>query len=255
MVGMTFHLGFITYWTKHMKKTLVTLLAAASCSGAFGMTPLSLEEVTTAQLAENPTTSATVAMTLNIEALESIAGSHFTGTNSAYVFFNYTGTWGNGVSGRLGLCNAGSSSSHITGIYAYSLTGSTQRKGDSAGLVGLFTPQTDWSSFEMMSLVCSMVNNEETGTVSLTSALSIRLTDGSTVTYGGESVDIPNGAGTFTASGVIFASDYVETSSIYTGTLSLDEAKTLSASLVPEPTTATLSLLALAGLAARRRRK
>ena len=39
--------------------------------------------------------------------------------------------------------------------------------------------------------------------------------------------------------------------------ISLDDAKALSVSMlsVPEPTTATLSLLALAGLAARRRRK
>ena len=43
---------------------------------------------------------------------------------------------------------------------------------------------------------------------------------------------------------------------VYTGTMSLDEAEKLGMSLitVPEPTTATLSLLALAGLAARRRR-
>ena len=43
---------------------------------------------------------------------------------------------------------------------------------------------------------------------------------------------------------------------VYNGTMSLDEAEKLGMSLitVPEPTTATLSLLALAGLAARRRR-
>ena len=43
---------------------------------------------------------------------------------------------------------------------------------------------------------------------------------------------------------------------VYNGTMSLDEAEKLGMSLitVPEPTTATLSLLALVGLAARRRR-
>ena len=43
---------------------------------------------------------------------------------------------------------------------------------------------------------------------------------------------------------------------VYNGTMSMDEAEKLGMSLitVPEPTTATLSLLALAGLAARRRR-
>ncbi len=47
----------------------------------------------------------------------------------------------------------------------------------------------------------------------------------------------------------------VEEAVIFNSVLSASDAKAVATALVPEPTTATLSLLALAGLAARRRRK
>lgn len=240
-----------------MKKTLVTLLAAASCSVAFGATPLSLEEVTTAQLAENPTSAATVALTLNIDALKEIAGAGFGGISEANVIFAFSGAWGNGTTGELGVCNNGSSAQHITSIYCYALLDATSSKNVSTGLGALFDSNTDWNSFDAISLVCSMVNSTEEQ-VALTTALSIRYTDGSIVTYGGQSADIRWNSGAvhgFTAGGVTFSDELVLSSTTYTGALSLDEAKAFSADLVPEPTTATLSLLALAGLAVRRRRK
>ncbi len=51
------------------------------------------------------------------------------------------------------------------------------------------------------------------------------------------------------------ASGAVERAIVFNTALSSTEILALSTSVIPEPTTATLSLLALAGLAARRRRK
>ncbi len=54
---------------------------------------------------------------------------------------------------------------------------------------------------------------------------------------------------------ITYDADFVKSLSLYSTNLTADEAYRANASAIPEPTTATLSLLALAGLAARRRRK
>jgi len=241
-----------------MKKTLMIVLALAGCSLAEdaslfpSRTSLSLQEVTSAQLAEIPATNATVALTLDVEEMKAVAGTNFNGS-VAPVIFAFTGTWGASAAGELGVCNAGATGTR-SGIYAYGKNGNSVSKNVSTGLDTLFTKDTDWNVIDSMSLVCSMVTNES-GQVSITTAVSIRNTDGTITTHGGSSVTMHwGGTEGFTASGVTFDSALVNTSTTYRGALSLEEARALSVSLIPEPTTATLSLLALAGLAARRRR-
>ncbi len=217
---------------------------------------LSLTEVTSAGLAATPATDATVALTLNVNGIKNISGANFGGANDALVIFAFTGTWGDTSSsaGELGVCVNGSSGGQTSGVYTYGKKGSSVSKNVSTGLNTLFTSTTDWNTIDSLSLVCSMVTNDS-GQVSITTAFSIRNTDGTILTYGGSSARIHWGTTDgFTASGVTFNSDLVKTSTTYTGALSLDAAKALSVQLIPEPTSATLSLLALAGLAARRRR-
>lgn len=237
------------------------VLALAGCSLAveedtlsLSRASLSLTEVTSADLAETPATNATVALTLDVNGIKDISGANFGGSADALVIFAFTGTWGDSSAGELGVCVNGSSGGHTSGVYTYGKKGSTVSKNVSTGLNTLFTSTTNWSTIDSLSLVCSMVTNVS-GQVSITTAFSIRNTDGTISTYGGSSARIHWGTTDgFTASGVTFNSDLVKTSTTYTGALSLDDAKALSVQLIPEPTTATLSLLALAGLAARRRR-
>ena len=59
----------------------------------------------------------------------------------------------------------------------------------------------------------------------------------------------------WTPSGLELDTKAVESVAMYNTYISADDAKAIGTKLVPEPTTATLSLLALAGLATRRRRK
>ena len=238
------------------------VLALAGCSLAeeenilsLSRTSLSLEEVTLAQLAGTPATNATVALTLDVNAMKAIAGVNFSGASVANVISAFTGTWGDSSSGELGVCNNGSSSSHISGIYTYGKKGTSTSKNVSTGMNSVFSSDTDWTTIDSMSLVCSMVTNASNH-VSITTAVSIRNTDGSISTYGGSSARIHWGSTDgFTASGVRFDSDLVDTSTTYRGALSLADARALSIQLIPEPTTATLSLLALAGLVTRRRRR
>lgn len=253
-----------------MKKTLITLMAVAGCvSGAepvwSGSTPTTYDA--------SALSSFTVDITLDVATLQAESGANFNG--SAKVI-DLAGTWdGSGMAGTLDINVNGSSSSKTSSLYAgskaavgnynsaYALTG--------ISTTTIFDRNTAWDTIAGASLVFAKDSTGENDAVS--ACLTLNYTDGSQVVYYGQNTGIKftvdhDGDSTtpkivdyhLEVSTVTFAGGFATYAEIYSGAMSETEAKLVGASLaptvyIPEPATATLSLLALAGLAARRRRR
>ena len=228
-----------------MKKTIIALLAASAC--AMGST----------ESFDSATKTATIALTFDVSALESISDVNFMGDDATRPnFFMFEGTWAGNASGSLGLANNGSSDADVTGVYSSWVKGASSGKSTDCGLGSVFSAATDWDAINAVSLVYSY-STPESGATTTNVALSIAYTDGSVATFGDTKANIVfSGVSGFASTGVTINDSYVVSYTVDTTYTSLENAKLKSAALaVPEPTTATLSLLALAGLAARRRRK
>ncbi len=103
---------------------------------------------------------------------------------------------------------------------------------------------------------CTVYGFESDGSSSEIGTWSENINGSSITTAYAKSPEITLQKGDYTSYGIIFRS--METSSLGGGAgmaMKISNIKVTAENLVPEPTTATLSLLALAGLAARRRRR
>ena len=228
-----------------MKKTLIALLALGTAA------------VASTEMFDAATKTATIALTFDVEALESISDVNFAGDVATKPnFFMFAGSWAGGDAGSLGLANNGSSGNDTSGLWGSWVKGANSGNATDTGLGSIFTASTAWDNISAVSLVYSY-STPDSGATTTNVALSIGYIDGSTTTTYGETKNnvVFNGNSGFASTGVTVNDDYVATYEVSTAFTTLDDAKTKSAALVvPEPTTATLSLLALAGLAARRRR-
>ncbi len=168
----------------------------------------------------------------------------------------FTGTWGSGENGSIGLANNGSSTSDTTGMWSSWVKASESGKATDCGVGSVFTSATNWDAIDVVSLVYSY-STPNSGATTTNVALSIGYTDGTVAAYGDTKANIVfNGSSGFASTGVIINDTYVASYEVDTTYTTLANAKLKGAALaVPEPTAATLSLLALAGLAARRRHR
>lgn len=146
-----------------------------------------------------------------------------------------------------------------SGFWGSYVKASSSGKAVDTGLGRVFTSSTDWDTIKNISLVYSYSTPESRATTTNV-AFTIAYLDGTISTQGATKNNIVfNGVSGFTSTGVTVNDTYVVSFDANTNYTTLDEAKSLSAAMasasIPEPTTATLSLLALAGLAARRRRR
>ena len=263
-----------------MKTSIIVLLAGSACfAGADVLSEISNVTSTnnTVSVSTNTSTSTVLALTLNKDAFIAISGENFDGKDDALKIYDVSGTWEDGSAGVLGVSNNGSSSSpRNTGLYANWTWGSTNKNTVGINMNPLFTAgQTDWNNVQSISLVLAFsegatgqaTNFSDYGSMQYCHALTLLFKDGSTQTLAAEKNDLykftikdgdtPIGlANSFTTTGVTVNSALVDSFTLYSDKMTFDQVKELSVSrLIPEPTTATLSLLALAGLAARRRRK
>ena len=239
-----------------MKKTLITLLAAASC--AMGVTLEDADFVMGGNTGYDTLgNNFTVALTLDVTELQTLLEKGQTpawGTDIVSYVCNGTQT---GVT-----VNGGSNGSSINTSGLYARWGTTTnwnsvtwQGADNLSDLNGDAEGTDWDNIASAGLVYSF---------SATSGTSVAFT--LIDTNGNAVIDSYVTAGGLKSSSAVAAAlsfgDAVSSSYYFNEYMGGSEAnmKALSnaaavAAPIPEPATATLSLLALAGLAARRRRK
>ncbi len=252
-----------------MKKTLVMLLALAGAATAAEPIWTSVDGIAPTSYALSGQSSFSVALSLNIATLQAESGANFNGSAK---IVDLIGTWDtSSMAASLDINVNGSSNGKTSTLYAggkpgvgnyasnYSLTGISSTT--------LFDRNTDWSLLEDASLV--MVKNGGGANDAIYAYLTLQYTDGSIAVYEGGNTGIKftidhDGDDTtaklvdnhINVSTINFTNNFALSAQVYDYAMTADEAKAIGAALiVPEPTTATLSLLALAGLAARRRRR
>ena len=233
-----------------MKKTLITLLALGCC--AMGLTLEDADYTTTeSSITLNPTLSSYSAiLTLDVGALKNvmIAGAEL----SKHTLVEFDG----GTGGDIGLqtnyssqTTNGVSSIRYSGIYGSWNGGSAYSFGMDAGAVKSgMEAESFWTNAVGASAALMYTGSESTGLI------TIAYSDGSTKTLGG-TWNTSLWSSSISSGTVSFDAELVTKAWVYSSGLNVKEATALTVAAIPEPATATLSLLALAGLAVRRRRK
>ena len=236
-----------------MKKTLITLMAMASCATA--------AEYSFADLENHPDSynAVTVCLTLNVEGLQAISESNFTGlTETKPNVFMLTGTWGDNAEGSIGLVHNGSSTgSKNCSFYSSWTKGSGSGNNTATNLPTIFNNSTAWDSITDVATVYSFDTTDSSVAKGIVNTgISVRYNDGTISTFGGHTENIVfSGVYNFNATGITLNDSLVDSWYIQSGATTQAGAEYYSSIMIPEPATATLSLLALAGLAALRRRK
>ena len=249
-----------------MKKTLLVITALAGISEGADYTALYTgADVQTTTAFGFSSENASVAITLDVDALKECLNSTWVnGTATVTSIVKMTGTWnGDGnIDGYVGIDINGSSTSKYGTFYGEGGSPSKNIHARAIKFDGLseqvkFNSSTNWDNFESITLVLTYDNNSI-----LSAYYTAALADGSSSVLSGSTSSIlftidTVGRTDLMMDSVTVNTDLVKAVAIYNSALSADEAKAVGVNMltIPEPTTATLSLLALAGLAARRRRK
>lgn len=252
-----------------MKKTLSLIFTFAGV--AMAGTPIELGTPTTQDeyavytLPEDFGTgnNSTVGITLNVDALRNRFA--IDGMNDASCdycdfvsFFTLQGSDptdpGVSISQGLGV-NAWRKKIVLTGFKTSYVDITNQSSYKASDLLGISNLTLPWNTMDRLSMV--LVSTENSPKDVLTCYISFTDQSGKVTTYSGEYTSAPRDPWPFTTLNI--NTDYVKEFEVYNDSMSAEDAAKLSVTLItgesaPEPTTATLSLLALAGLAARRRR-
>ena len=234
-----------------MKKTLLTLSllavsALAANAATWGDSYIYSEDGTAITLGSS-TQAFTAVAVVDVDALKSVmlAGA----SNTRYTLIDAWQVRAEGANGNeIGLqTNFSSNNNKITssGLWGSWNQGSAYSFGMDSG----FQAETFWTGVDQASVV--LTYSSGTGTTAIFTAIK---NDGSVTTLGGTwNTDLKSSG--MEIDKFTFDSTIVEQSFVFSNVSTVDQAKTLGYTVIPEPATATLSLLALCGLAARRRRK
>lgn len=234
-----------------MKKTLLTLSllavsALAANAATWGDSYVYSENGTAITLGSS-TQAFTAVAVVDVDALKSVmlAGA----SNTRYTLIDAWQVRAEGADGaEIGLqTNFSSNNNKIT---SSGLWGSwNQGNAYSFGMNSGFQAETFWTGVDQASVV--LTYSYGTGSTAIFTAIK---NDGSVTTLGGTWNTNLKSDG-MVIDKFTFDSTIVEQSFVFSNVSTVDQAKTLGYTVIPEPATATLSLLALCGLAARRRRK
>ncbi len=238
-----------------MKKTLISLMAVDSC--AMGMTLENATFVTGGNTGYNTLDGAfSVAITFNVDSLRTYfeKGQPIDGWGTMIVEYDAAGT-------RTGICNnGGSNGGKINSSALYSVWGGTTNRGvmRKNGDTNVDLASVNWDNVASAGMVYTFDKYSGTSV-----ALTLLGSEGDALvnTY---AVDANLKTQNANASALTF-NECVATTYFFDTTMNQTDSMAVAAlaavatptdaPVIPEPTTATLSLLALAGLAARRRRR
>ena len=246
-----------------MKKTLITLLALAGVAAADELTPVwSMEDIDVSGNTNYPitltdttissATGYTAVITLNWTVVAN-APLFWLGTDDGTAYGNSTATFGyKGDSYHASLFNT---------------SGSNGKATDNAGIAGITTTLQDYSKADDDNVITE--NNKGTSLKNKTLTYFLTSENGTSALYGltnnNEVVQIATQTGMKVGNVTALhvghwntgdnRSDGTMSIDLYDGVMEKSTMQSIAGAVIPEPTTATLSLLALAGLAARRRRK
>ena len=221
-----------------MKKTLTTLLVAAACAtGAYGGVSLNNPEfvlegstLTSTQVFEDY--MLTLAMRMDADKLEAAM------TNSGLTDISSVTMNGTAYTLRF----------NSNKVVAY-------QTADSSKYWTIHTINTSsvvWENVQSAALTFIFDSSSASG--GLTSVLTLGLDDGQFLDFNAKNTGFKSTGGDITALSIP-SNELVKAAYVMSGTATVDEAKKLNRDLIPEPTSTTLSLLALAALAVRRRRR
>ncbi|MBR5213269.1 MAG: hypothetical protein IKV92_03315 [Akkermansia sp.] len=247
-----------------MKKTLISLIACAGFSSAATLnTELTLTEAITAPvtLTGMKSSSFSLVASLDVDFLQTYMSGSKTMENGYVIMSASNGSQTLGVAfDTLSDNNTYLGATTLTATDNYVAIGNNSNYWKSyaaiTGVTGIdATPgftnsQINWSKVEYAAL--TMVHNNTSNTQFY---LSVSYLDGSIYTLAGTQGNLKWKDGISAITSLSFNSNAVTSIDVYDGALAASEAVSKTTAQLPEPTTATLSLLALAGFAARRRRR
>ncbi len=244
-----------------MKKTLITLMALSGAAAAASLSDAVYfsDNPTSTYTFETPNpTEWTVVVALKADALKPYLAK---GENvGKYQILTITGENATGGDGTIGAntnyTTIPADRSHIntSGFYGTWTAGNTGAYGMGASADDINAQLIDWDNVD----TCVLTLSSKSGSGS---AMAFRLTDKTGVvlyeTYGTNS-KLTSGSTTYSAVNFT-AGTGITSAAVFTSKLSQEDAEAVTREMsahvaTPEPSTATLSLLALAALASRRKR-
>ncbi len=253
-----------------MKKTLIALLALAGVAVGADST-FSLDDalytstdgatITTDTTGDNAISGDfTLTMTLNADAVKTIFGS----TSNRPTYFYVDTTKNTYITLTNALNNTGFVGMSANNLNSYVAGGTgdpTRRPMNSEGSTPATNNFADSSAGgnvkgKLSSLTDVVLTLTHDDTTSTSLYATLKFADNTTTQVWGTNTDLKWSNGIGIIESVIINSSYVKDTYLFKGKVDKDTAFALNAAaIIPEPTTVTLSLLALAGLAARRRRR
>ena len=228
-----------------MKKTLITLMAVASC--AMGASYSDFTQYAVAESVDTTgfdysTNAVTVAVTLNIDVIKSYFAES---VDTSYMLVKVTGNNSIGV----GTLVKNDTNEYFSGAWNQTIDYTPTGIDTDMGRESL------WTNANSATLVFSADRGTGARVV-----FTMNYTDGTVFQTSGTASGVKSS--NWTPSGLTLDTQAITSVAMYNSYITADDAKAIGVGMltepspvIPEPATATLSLLALAGLAARRRRK
>lgn len=201
-------------------------------------------------------TNFSVSMMLDVDKLKTIltdCGVNHTNYNLVQFSLRSEASDHAHTMGTMAIYTSSSTTTSSIWTTANGTTGSQNMSGSSGVYLSNYVDD-QWFNVDAASL--TMAHDSNNGTYTL---LTVHLSDGTFLEYEKTESGL-RWSNTIGVSSITIGSDDAATNPVtqawlFDTKLSVEEAKAINKQLIPEPTTATLSLLALAALAARRRRK
>ena len=239
-----------------MKKTLIALLLIAGCGVSYGATAAGVlnSENTAITFNSAESQSAFIVCTLDVAKMKEWVTKLNT-SDDINVFASFS--LSNGKNIGAGVKNNGLKMTHLSSGSDLSNSSEIYTPTDEPFKNSAFSSIISEYLADATKVTLTIAYNDGDATASMGTGTTVYLSfvdsEYKTATISGVKTDLKWNAANIT--GAAIDTTYVTSADVFTGAWTAQEVgHVINYTLIPEPTTATLSLLALAGLAARRRR-